>query len=108
MIKGDSCECGTKKIKCIHSTIERSGELVARRVEAIRDDEELNLASLGVYQLPKHPDLVKKLKWVHIDFKTHEDRIRFDEAFNQTRCIYTEKLYRYWEEMKREKERHLA
>lgn len=94
-------------IKCIHSTIERSGELVGRRVGAVRD-EELNLASLGTHQPPEHSDLVKKLKWVHIDFKTHEDRIRFDEAFNQTKHIYVEKLYWYWKEMKREKERHLA
>lgn len=108
IIKDDSCKCGRKRTNCTHSTIERPGELVAQRVQPEKDDDELNLATIGTYQKPRHPDLVKKMKYLHIDFKTQEDRIKFEEKFDQTKCIYKKKKALYHEEMWREQADHLG
>lgn len=104
----DRCACSKKKSNCIHATIERSGELVARRVEAAGENEELNLATLGSFQTPKNPpDLIKKLRYVQIEFKTEVERIRFAERFEQTKQIYQNKAYWYHEDMRQAKVNHI-
>lgn len=104
----DRCACSKKKLNCIHSTIERSGDLVGRRVEAAGENEELNLATLGTFQTPKNPpDLVKKLRYVQIEFKTEVERLKFAERFEQTKQIYQNKAYLYHEEMRQVKRNHI-
>lgn len=104
--KEHSCSCGRSRINCTHSIIERSGDLVGRRVEAEKQDEDMNLATLGIYQKPKNLTTVRKMKYIHIDFKTHEERINFETRFDETKNIYNEKLYRYWENMRIQKKDH--
>lgn len=100
MIVEDRCACNKKKSSCIHATIERSGDLVGRRVEAAGENEELNLATLGTFQTPKHPtDLVKKLRYVQIEFKTEVERLKFADRFEQTKQIYQKKKYWYDRDM---------
>jgi hypothetical protein len=108
MIKKDRCSCSRKKTSCIHSTIERSGELTARRVEATADDEECNLAILGTYQKAKSPDKVKKLRYVHIEFKTQDEQLKFTDRFNETKEIYHKKTAYYHAEMNRERATHVV
>ena len=103
IIKDHSCECGRKRADCIHSTIERSGELVAQRVQSEGNGDELNLTLIGVYQKPKNPDLVKKMKYVQIHFKDQSDRVKFEKLFSITKNIYKNKMTTYYEEMRREK-----
>ena len=102
-----TCGCDRKKQGCIHSTISRSGELLARRIISI-NGQPANLAKLGEYQAPKNPDSERKLKWLHIDFKSQEDRERFEHEFELTKKIYDSKLARYHGEMSREKQDHLG
>lgn len=108
MIKEDRCACNKKKSNCIHTTIERSGELVGRRVEAAGENEELNLATLGTFQTPKNPDLVKKLRYVQIEFKTQVERLKFVERFEETKNIYQKKAYWYYEDMRRAGAEHIV
>ena len=108
MIIPDRCPCNKKKMNCIHATIERSGNLVGRRVEAAGENDELNLATLGTFQTPRNPpDLVKKLRYVQIEFKTEGERLKFAERFEQTKQIYQNKAYWYHEEMRRAKTNHI-
>lgn len=74
--------------------------MVARRVEAQIPDEEMNLATLGIYQKPRTLVPVKRMKWIHIDFKTQEERIKFESRITESKQIYNEKLYWYWEAMR--------
>lgn len=67
--------------------------MAARRVEAETPVEELNLATLGIYQKPQTLVSVKKLKYIHITFKTQEERIKFENRINETKQIYNEKLH---------------
>ena len=100
VLKDHSCSCGRNRTNCIHSTLERSGDMAARRVEAEKADEELNLANLGIYQRPKTHISVKKMKYIHIEFKTREERVNFESRINETKQIYNEKLHWYWEDMR--------
>lgn len=102
-IKDHSCSCGRNRSNCIHSTIERSGDLIARRVEA-DSREDLNLASLGVHQ--KHPAAAKKMKYIQIEFRTHDERLKFEARFRDTQKIYQTKLSLYWAEMRKAKQDH--
>lgn len=110
LIKSDRCACSKKKIDCIHSTIERSGELVARRVKATGENEELNLALLGTYQKPKYPpsDLVKKMRYVQLEFKAQDKRLRFERKFNETKEIFNNKVWYYHEDMRRARGTHVV
>lgn len=107
-IKDHSCTCGRNRSNCIHSTIEKSGDLIAQRVEADRDPEDLNLASLGVFQKPKHPVSVKRLRYIQIEFTTHEERSKFETRFRETQQIYQRKLSLYWAEMRKEKKDNVS
>ena len=106
MLKDHSCSCGRKRTNCIHSTIEKPKELVAQRVQAERDGEELNLALLGTYQKPKHSELIKGMKWIQIHFKTHDERVKFEKMYAETKIIYKKKLAKYHEEMRQTKADH--
>lgn len=106
ILKDHSCSCGRKRTNCIHSTIEKPKELVAQRVQAEREGEELNLAVLGTYQKPKHPDLIKGMKWIQISFKTHDERLKFEKMYAETKTIYKKKLAKYHEEMRQTKADH--
>lgn len=109
MIVQDRCACNKKKSSCIHATIERSGDLVGRRVDATGENEELNLATLGTFQTPKNPpDLVKKLRYVQIEFKTEDDRLKFADRFEQTKQIYEKKAYWYHEDMRQARVNHIT
>ena len=104
----DRCACNKKKSSCIHATIERSGDLVGRRVEAAGENEELNLATLGTFQTPKNPpDLVKKLRYAQIEFKTEVERLNFTDRFEQTKQIYQKKAYWYHEDMRQARIKHI-
>lgn len=108
VIKEDRCACSTKKSNCIHTTIERSGELVGRRVEAAGENEELNLATLGTFQTPKNPDLVKKLRYVQIEFKTQDERLKFTKRFEETKEIYKNRAFWYHEDMRQARGTHVV
>ena len=101
MIREDRCACN-RKSNCTHSTIERSDNLIARRVDAAG----ANLATLGTFQTPQHPDLVKKLRYVQIEFKTEDERLKFAERFEETKKIYNSRIYWYHEDMRRERGTH--
>lgn len=79
--------------------------MIARRVEA-DSREELNLASLGVHQKPKNPSAVKKMKYIQIEFRTHDERIKFEARFRETQKIYQTKLSLYYADMRKEKQNH--
>lgn len=106
IIKDHSCSCGRDRTNCTHSIVERAGDMAARRVEAETPDEELNLATLGIYQKPQNLVPVKKMKYIHIDFKTPEERIKFESRIKETKQIYNEKLHWYWEEMRTQQRDH--
>lgn len=106
IIKDHSCSCDKNRDNFIHSTIQSSGDRAARRVEAETPVEELNLATLGIYQKPQTLVPVKKLKYIHITFKTQEERIKFENSINETKQIYNEKLHWYWEEMRKQQQDH--
>lgn len=106
IIRDHSCSCGRNRSNCIHSTIESSGDLIARRVETDRNRGDLNLASLGVHQKPEHPTPVKKMKYIQIEFRTHAERIKFEDRFEETQKIYLTKNSHYWADMRREKQDH--
>ncbi len=104
-IKDHSCACGRTRSNCLHSTLERSRDLIAQRVGA-GSSEELNLASLGVHQKPKHPTAVKKMKHIQIEFRTHDERLKFEARFRETQRIYHNKLVLYHADMRKEKQNH--
>lgn len=79
--------------------------MIARRVEADRR-EELNLASLGVHQKPKNLPAVKKMKYIQIEFRTHDERLKFEARFRETQQIYQSKLSLYYADMRKEKQNH--
>lgn len=79
--------------------------MIAQRVEADRR-EELNLASLGVHQKPKNPPAVKKMKYIQIEFRTHDERLKFEARFRETQQIYQRKLSLYYADMRKEKQDH--
>lgn len=79
--------------------------MIARRVEA-DSREDLNLASLGVHQNPKHAAAVKKMKYIQIEFRTHDERLKFETRFKDTQKIYQTKLSLYYAEMRKEKQNH--
>lgn len=78
---------------------------MARRVEA-DSGEELNLASLGVHQTPKSPPTIKKMKYIQIEFRTRDERVKFEDRFKETQKIYQRKLSLYYAAMKKEKQNH--
>lgn len=78
---------------------------MVRRVEA-DSREQLNLASLGVYQKPKSPPAFKKMKYIQIEFRTRDERVKFEARFRDTQTIYKTKLSLYYEGMKTEKQDH--
>ena len=80
--------------------------MVARRVEAENPDEELNLATLGRYQQPQTPGPVKKMKYIRIEFRTHDERIKFENCIKETKEIYNQKLHWYWKEMRIQQQDH--
>lgn len=80
--------------------------MLTRRVEAGRGRGGLNLASLGVHQQPKHPTSVKKMKYIQIEFRTHDERVKFEARFRETQTIYQTKLSLYWAEMRKDKQDH--
>lgn len=73
--------------------------MAAQRIEAENQGEELNLATLGIY---RKQTLVpaKKMKYIHIGFRTQEERVNFENRIEETKKIYNEKLHWYYEEMK--------
>lgn len=101
------CGCDRKKQNCIHSTVSRPGELLARRVWP-RSGQRANLATLGEYQALQAPDLERNLKYLHIEFRSRDDREGFEREFEQTRRIYDSKLARYYGEMSQEKRNHIG
>lgn len=80
--------------------------MIARRVEAKNPDEELNLATLGRYQKPQTPIPVKKMKYIRIEFRTQDERIKFENCIKETKDIYNQKLHLYWEEMRIQQQDH--
>ena len=92
----DYCySCGRDRSNCIHSTILKSGgALRARRVEAA-SIEKLNLTSLGVYQKPKYPSAFKKMNNIQIEFKTLDERLKFEAQFKLTQEFYQARLSHY-------------
>lgn len=108
MIINDRCACNKKKSSCLHVTIERSSELVGRRVELAGENDELNLATLGTFQKPKNPELVKKLRYAQIEFKTEAERLKFAQRFEETKRIYQNKVHRYHEEMRQARGNHIV
>lgn len=74
--------------------------MAARRVEAEKADEELNLANLGIYQRPKTLIPVKKMKYIHIEFKTPEERVKFESRIDETKQINNKELHSYWEDIR--------
>ena len=74
------------------SVIERSGDIIARRVEAEQLDDEMNLAALGLIQKPKIPVSNKKMECIHIVLKPQEERIKSDQCFIQTKEVSDEKM----------------
>ena len=103
----ESCGCDRRKKICIHSTISRSGDLLARRIAA-SSSHVVNLAKLGLAQAPKLPEHERKVKWLHIDFKSQEDRARFERGVEETKKIYENKLAHYHGEMGQARANHLG
>lgn len=99
--------CDRRKQPCIHSTISRSGDLLARRLTSL-NGHPLNLAKLGKYQARQGAEYERKFKWLHIDFTSQEIRESFERAVEQTKEIYSKKLARYYEEMHRERQNHVG
>lgn len=106
VIKDHSCSCGKNRSNCIHSVIERPGDLIAQRFEAEGDHQELNLASLGLHQKPKHPASAKRMKYIQIEFRTHDERNRFETRFRDTQRIYQTIHSFYWADLRIEEQNH--
>lgn len=102
-IKNHSRSCGRNRSNCIYSTIARLGDLIAHRVEADSRGE-LNLASLGVYQKPKNPPASKKMEYIQIEFRTHNERLRFEAEFRVTQKIYQKKHSLHYADRRNEKQ----
>lgn len=82
--------------------------MVARRVEAETPDEELNLATLGMYRKPRTLASVKRMKWIHIEFKNQNERIKFESRIGESKRIYNEKLHLYWKAMRTQQMNHIV
>lgn len=99
IIRDHGCSCDRNRVNCVHCIIERSGDLAAQRIEAENPGEELNLATLGIYRKPQTLVPAKKMKYIHIGFRTQEERVNFENRIKETKQIYNQKLHWYYKEM---------
>ena len=87
----------------------RPGNLLARRISP-KSGQRANLATLGEYQASQDPNLKRNLKYLHIEFRSREDREGFERKFEQTKRFYGNEIARYYgyREMSQKKKDHLG